>query len=197
MPDSEDMDLREDQRFVELRADFDEVVASLTDKFVFLGLDRDGAINQVVGRFEKLHKSAWDPFVDNGYIPPTLTCTEAEVTWWFGFNPHREKLLERIRTWIHLARGVHARRLLLDGSFVTAKDEPGDVDAAVLLPEDFHDRLRTGEPEAVELYEMLFTRQPKELFAAEDEENWWRWVEFFGRTREANGRRKGLIEVTL
>ena len=35
------------------------------------------------------------------------------------------------------------------------------------------------------------------LFAAEDEENWWRWVEFFGRTREANGRRKGLIEVTL
>ena len=137
------------------------------------------------------------PLVDNGYIPPTLTCTEAEVVRWFGFNVHREGLLERIRTWIKLARDVKARRLLLDGSFITVKDEPGDVDAAVLLPEDFHDRLRAGDSKAVELHEMLFTRQPKELFAAEDEENWWRWVEFFGKTREANGRRKGLIEVTL
>lgn len=197
MPDSEYMDPVEDQRFVDLRANFEEVFASLIAKFSFRGLGQDEAIGQVVGRFERLHESVSDPVVDNGYIPPTLTCTEAEVTWWFGFNAHRKKLLERIRTWINLARGVNARRLLLDGSFITAKDEPRDVDAAVLLPEDFRDRRRAGDSKAVELYEMLFTREPKELFAAEEEENWWRWVEFFGRTREANGRRKGLIEVTL
>ena len=96
-----------------------------------------------------------------------------------------------------LARSVGARRLLLDGSFVTAKDEPGDVDAAILLPEDFCDQLRRGNPAANELHAMLFTRKPKELFAAQCEVDWWKWVEFFGRTREPNGRRKGVIEVTL
>ncbi len=191
------MELKRDKRFVSLESKFEGTFEVLTAGFQFDGLDRRRAIDRAVARFNKLLESASGPVVDNGYIPPTLICTEAEVVRWFGFNAHREKLLERIRTWISLARGVKARRLLLNGSFVTAKDEPGDVDAAVLLPEDFHDRLRAGDSEAVELHEMLFTRQPKELFAAEDEENWWRWVEFFGKTRQANGRRKGLIEVTL
>ena len=87
--------------------------------------------------------------------------------------------------------------MLLDGSFVTSKEEPGDVDAVALLPEDFRSQLEAGNPEAAGLFEMLRTRHPKELFAAEDEEDWWTWFEFFSRTREANGRRKGLIEVTL
>lgn len=44
---------------------------------------------------------------------------------------------------------------------------------------------------------MLLTRQSEEIFAAEDETDWGDWVEFFGRTREADGRRKGLVEITL
>jgi hypothetical protein len=99
--------------------------------------------------------------------------------------------------WIRLARAVKARRLLLDGSFVTVKVEPGDVDAVVLLPEDFRDQLNRDNPEAHELVKMFLTREPNELFAAEDEEDWWGWFEFFSRTREASGRRKGLIEVIL
>ena len=63
MPDSEYMDPLEDQRFVELRADFEKAFPSLVAKFEFLGLDRDGAIDQVVGRFEKLHKSVWAPLL--------------------------------------------------------------------------------------------------------------------------------------
>jgi hypothetical protein len=35
------------------------------------------------------------------------------------------------------------------------------------------------------------------LFAAEDEADWEEWVEFFGRTREFDGRHKGLVEVLL
>jgi hypothetical protein len=33
-----------------------------------------------------------------------------------------------------LGRTVHAARLLVDGSFVTAKAQPDDVDAVMLLP---------------------------------------------------------------
>jgi hypothetical protein len=44
---------------------------------------------------------------------------------------------------------------------------------------------------------MLLTRHPEEIFAAEDETDWNEWIEFFSRTREADGRRKGLVEVIL
>ena len=54
-----------------------------------------------------------------------------------------------------------------------------------------------GDVEAVELEMMLVTRQPEEVFAAEDRRDWDDWVEFFSRTREADGRRKGVVEVDL
>lgn len=44
---------------------------------------------------------------------------------------------------------------------------------------------------------MVLTRRPEEMFAAEDEIDWSEWVAFFSRTREADGRRKGLVEVKL
>ena len=44
---------------------------------------------------------------------------------------------------------------------------------------------------------MLLTRRPEELFAAEDESDWYDWFEFFSRTREPDGRRKGLVEIHL
>jgi hypothetical protein len=44
---------------------------------------------------------------------------------------------------------------------------------------------------------MLLTRRPEEIFAAEDEEDWDAWVAFFSRTRESDGRQKGLVKVEL
>jgi hypothetical protein len=44
---------------------------------------------------------------------------------------------------------------------------------------------------------MLLTRRPEELFAAEDESDWNDWFEFFSRTREPDGRPKGLVEIQL
>lgn len=67
----------------------------------------------------------------------------------------------------------------------------------MLLPEDFSDQLVARRPEVLELFDMHLTREPKELFLAEVEEDWWGWFEFFSRTREPDGRRKGLIEVQL
>ena len=86
---------------------------------------------------------------------------------------------------------------LVDGSFVTAKEEPNDIDAVVLLPLDFERQIAAGIEPALELEQMLLTRHPEEIFAAEDEADWSEWVEFFSRTREADGRRKGLVEIRL
>jgi hypothetical protein len=196
MPGFQDRDLREDIRFVRLRADFEECVEGLFAHFLFDGLAEKAAIDEVVGRFKKIIRSANGPaFDDAGYIPPIQICTEAEVVRWFGFSNHRNRQIDIIREWLRLGRAVHARRLLLDGSFVTKKKKPGDVDAVMLLPDDFRDQLQTGNSSAAELSEMFRTRKPKELFAAEDERDWWEWFGFFSRTREANGQYKGLIEV--
>lgn len=138
-------------------------------------------------------------FRADGYLPEGLhIATEPEVTFRFGtLGSRRRRLVFRLRRWIELARRVGARRLLVDGSFVTSKPEPVDVDAVVLLPAEFEALVRRGSPHALELEQILLTRQPEELFAAEDDADWDEWVEFFSRTRENDGRRKGLVEIAL
>jgi hypothetical protein len=44
---------------------------------------------------------------------------------------------------------------------------------------------------------MVRTREPKELFSTYSLEMWHGWVEFFSQTREADARRRGLVEVVL
>ena len=138
-------------------------------------------------------------FRDDGYLPEGLhVATDAEITFRFGTSTiQRRRLTLQLRRWIELARIVGAKRLFIDGSFVTAKPDPNDIDAVVWLPEDFAERASGGDLEAIELETMLLTRRPEEIFAAEDRLDWDDWLEFFGRTREADGRRKGLVEVEL
>lgn len=117
------------------------------------------------------------------YVP-----SEADVTFRFGSTtPRRRRLALRLRRWIELARRVGARRLMVDGSFVTGKREPHDVDAVVLLPDDFQRLVATGAEPALELEQMLLTRRPEEIFAAEDEADWDEWVRVL--QPHARGRR--------
>jgi hypothetical protein len=125
-------------------------------------------------------------------------CSAPEAIFRFGGGSRRRRrLVARLRRWIELGTEVGARRLLVDGSFITAKKNPDDVDAVLLLPLDFAPRLERGEDAAVELEEMFLVRRPEELFAAEDDADWQGWVEFFSQTRESDGRRKGLVEIRL
>lgn len=138
-------------------------------------------------------------FRPDGYLPEGVhLASEAEVTFRFGSASQRRKRLAlRVRRWIELTRAIGARRLLIDGSFVTEKLEPDDVDAVILLPGNFLEQIRGGIDAALELEEMLLTRRPEELFGAEDQSDWDEWADFFSRTREADGRRKGLVEIML
>jgi hypothetical protein len=145
------------------------------------------------------HQGGIPAFRADGYLPEgVFRATEAEITFRFGSaNRRRRRLILRVRHWIDLAKRTRALRLLIDGSFVTVKTEPNDVDAVVLLSPDFEGQVSAGLDAALELEEMLLTRRPEEIFAAEDEADWSEWIEFFGRTREVDARRKGLVEVEL
>ena len=144
-------------------------------------------------------ESSIPAFRDDGYLPEGLfPATLAEVTFRFGTSSRRRRFLTlRLRRWTELARQTGVERMFVDGSFVTAKEHPNDIDAVVLLASNFRDQIRTESPYALELEDMLLTRQPEELFAAEDARDWQEWIEFFSRTRETDARGKGLVELIL
>jgi hypothetical protein len=138
-------------------------------------------------------------FREDGYLPEGLhPAEEDEVAARFGASTrHRSLLMSRLSHWLALARAVGAPRFFIDGSFVTGKAEPGDVDAVVWLPDQFRERVSAAQPDAVELQRMIIAREPKELFAANSVEMWEGWLEFFSGTRELDARRKGVVEVQL
>ncbi len=95
--------------------------------------------------------SAIPPFRADGYLPEALCLTsEAEVLFRFGTATRRRRRLAlRLRRWIELARSVGGQRLLIDGSFITAKGEPNDIDAVLLLPPDFQEQVEQAIPAAL------------------------------------------------
>ncbi|MCU1497829.1 MAG: hypothetical protein JWM47_1782 [Acidimicrobiales bacterium] len=58
------------------------------------------------------HPAQWDELVER-----------------FGWTPRRRQLLDGLNEAIALLEAAGCRQLWLNGSFVTAKDEPGDFDA--------------------------------------------------------------------
>lgn len=57
-------------------------------------------------------------------------CAWDEVVERFGWNARRRALLDGLAEALELLQSAGCRRVWLNGSFVTDKDEPGDVDAA-------------------------------------------------------------------
>lgn len=132
-------------------------------------------------------------FQVDGYLPEGVhVATLEEIEHRFGWNESRRRLFDRVREWVVYARTIAAPRVLLNGSFVTSKEQPNDVDAACLLPDDFDEQRRRGKVEAVLIYSMLATQYPQEIYAAFDEADWNGWVVFFSRTRGGGEVRKGV-----
>lgn len=69
-------------------------------------------------------------FEVSGNLPPGVyQASWAEVVGRFGFNARRQRLLSGLLRAIKALKLAGCRRMYLDGSFVTSKDNPGDFDA--------------------------------------------------------------------
>jgi hypothetical protein len=70
-------------------------------------------------------------FDSNGNLPPG----EYTVSSWsdfvdrYGYNSRRQGILDDIRRWLLHVQAAGCRTAWIDGSFVCAKDQPGDYDA--------------------------------------------------------------------
>ena len=113
-------------------------------------------------------------FRADGYLPEGLyLASESEIIFRLGSSTRRRRMLTlRLRRWIELARVIGGKHLLIDGSFVTAKAEPHDIDSVILLPSNFQHQIEQGCEAALELEDIILTRRPEEIFAAEDETDW-------------------------
>jgi uncharacterized protein DUF6932 len=139
--------------------------------------------------------SSLPPFrTDDDLAEGVYVCSEAKVVFRFGSSSRRRVVL-RLRRWIELGRQIGAQRLVADGSFVTAIEDPHDIDTVILLPQNFTQQLVQEYVPALEMETMLLTRGPEEIFAAEDETDWEKWVDCSCQTREPDRRRKGLVEI--
>ena len=70
---------------------------------------------------------SFDPTTGN--LPPGIhEASWDEVVARYGYNPHRQGLLAGLRAALEALRAAGCRRMYLNGSFVTAKDTPGDFD---------------------------------------------------------------------
>ena len=88
----------------------------------------------------------------NGLLPPGRhACTVEEIAGRFGAfrgGEQRPRLMVSLMEFVAEARAAGiVRALLVDGSFVTAKPAPNDIDLVVIVPEthDFSADLRPLE----------------------------------------------------
>ena len=89
--------------------------------------------------------------------------------------------------------------IIVDGSFVTAKREPEDVDVIVVLHRA-HDWNADLNPSDYGLVSRPILRRNfgfDVLLAAQDGVDYERYIEFFGRVREHVSMRKGMLRIEL
>jgi hypothetical protein len=139
------------------------------------------------------------PFGEGGNLPHGIhDASWEEIVTRFGGTAWRRELLAGLREALEILRDADCRRAYINGSFVTAKEEPGDfdvcweiagVDAGLLDPVllDFSN-VRAAQKERFrgEFF-------PAEAVAAPDGT---RYLDYFQRDK-LTGERKGIVALDL
>jgi hypothetical protein len=147
---------------------------------------------------------------EQGLLPPGIhDCSLEEIPRRFGqaqwegrrHTRRRELLYGQLVAYLDALRGLDfVDATVVDGSFVTAKADPGDVDILVVTSTayDIRGALRPAE------YALVSRRRAKQRWpdldpflvrAGSTEYN--DWCNEFGRAKEPPGRRKGMLRLHL
>jgi hypothetical protein len=141
---------------------------------------------------------------DNGFLAPGIwDCTLAELRERFGAfsgSDQRPRLFTRLDDLFHAMKGNGLfETLLVDGSFVTDKPAPNDIDlVAVLTPGHNFERDLPMSEYALVSRAMLQRRFGFDVVIAEmDSQLFKTYVEFFSRVRDNPGASKGMLRLSL
>jgi len=139
---------------------------------------------------------------DAGLLPPGVhDCTLDEVRRRFGIfqiTDRRPTLYDKLQVLVREAWGSGlVAEIIIDGSFVTAKPDPNDIDLILVLNagHDFSAELRPFE------YNVLSTRQARKIYgfdlliAMHGSPVYEEYLAFFAQVRGETSRRKGLLRL--
>lgn len=143
------------------------------------------------------------PGLDNaGLLPPGVyDCTLDEVRQAFGVfqtTDRRPRLFDKLQALIQQAWATgFVAEIIIDGSFVTSKPDPNDIDLILVLNagHDFTAELRPFE------YNVLSTRQARKtygfdlLVASAATTVYAEYLAFFAQVRGETSRSKGLLRL--
>jgi hypothetical protein len=143
-------------------------------------------------------------FTSDGFLPEGVhDCSIGEIQERFGQFQTTDvhcRLFERLERFVRQASASGlVSTIIVDGSFVTAKDRPSDVDIIVVLQaaHDFTAELRPFEYNAVSrrrvAHEFGFDMLVAQEGAVELEEN----IAFFAQVRERRDTRKGMLRIKI
>ena len=135
--------------------------------------------------------------LDSGRLPPgEYVASWDEVVERFGWTERRRRLLDGLAEAIELLAAAGCRRIWLNGSFVTAKDEPGDFDACWDTDEV---DLEALDPLLMDLSNQRAAQKARfggELFPNVIEtQSGLSFAEFFQNERDTS--RKGIVVINL
>lgn len=69
-------------------------------------------------------------FDANGYLPPGIhDASLADIEMRFAQSEHRRGLYDQLRAWCAHMKAAGCQTVYIDGSFISAKEMPGDYDA--------------------------------------------------------------------
>jgi hypothetical protein len=139
------------------------------------------------------------PFQPDGSLPPGIHPAEwAEIEERFGWTPHRKGLVRGLHEGARLLKEVGCKLIYLDGSFVTAKETPGDFDACWSVNGVDADRLDPVLFDFTNFRAAQKARFQGEFFPAEIPEgvSGKTFLEFF-QTDKESGEPKGVVALNL
>jgi hypothetical protein len=139
-----------------------------------------------------------------GYLPAGVhDCTLDELRLRFGQfqgSDRRPRLFERLQRFVREARATGLiAAIIVDGSFVTAKDSPNDIDLIIVLRagHDFNASLRPFEYNAISRQQIRRLFRFDALMAQENSIVLTEHVSFFSQVRRQPGQRKGMLRIQL
>ena len=104
------------------------------------------------------------PFNDDGYLPAGIhPATLDEIAERFGSESELRRVqMDSVRWLVEIARRARAKRIVLNGSFVTEQYEPNDVDCVLLIDWDIPpDRDAANElKEGLPFLDIAVVKQP-------------------------------------
>lgn len=141
------------------------------------------------------------PTLTNKYLPPGIfDCTVGEIETTFGTNIRRKKLFDNFCKYLNKIRDLGiSGHIVVNGSFVTSKAEPGDIDMVLVLDENFtiSDDMTQDEYEALSQDHAFYEYELHLFVGFENDESSEEWIALFSGVREDPDMRKGLLKVKI